>query len=202
VLDSHSFDYHYGGQSSNSLAAASHFAQQPQLLSPQNTNPQAPPQAGYWQPHPNTISHTALAQHYPPPLNPWYPATALVAHPNERLVIDLQATVQAQAIQLEETRSQLHTAVQRATHYRTLYGREQALSEQVMTSLVQLRHRHRSCKPNTSATTTHHNVAISGGISTAATSTDPAITAVGAFGTHGADVGAKFQSSQSSVVDR
>ncbi|KAH6911945.1 hypothetical protein BKA70DRAFT_1219143 [Coprinopsis sp. MPI-PUGE-AT-0042] len=66
---------------------------------------------------------------------------------------ELQRLTQAQAAQLEEMKAQLQQAIQQVSYYRNLYSREQALSEQVMTSLILLRRRHRNSNLLTRAAT-------------------------------------------------
>jgi hypothetical protein len=66
---------------------------------------------------------------------------------------ELQRLTETQAVQLQELNEQLREATQQASYYQNLYTRELALSEQVMTSLVLLRQRHRNCSLSGRAST-------------------------------------------------
>jgi hypothetical protein len=84
----------------------------------------------------NTQSDSAL-------LKAIAPVAQHASNASSLTVVELQLLVQAQTAEMQDLKAQLNQAHQRAVYYRNLYVREQGLSEQVMTSLIQLRQRQR-----------------------------------------------------------
>ncbi|KAH6907223.1 hypothetical protein BKA70DRAFT_1428190 [Coprinopsis sp. MPI-PUGE-AT-0042] len=118
IASTNAMEYYYGSQSTQAPPMGS-----------------LPGQHGVlWQPQATATFQTPTAQ-YTPSFNPWYPTSTPVAFSNESLIVELQKTVQSQATQLEEMQGLLQKVNRAATHYRTLYSREQATSVTLGTDL-------------------------------------------------------------------